>query len=254
MAPALDFPPLLKVWRNRTELYQQAGALFIELSKRAISAKGFFTVALSGGATPRGLYLSLANPVIQKQVSWDKIHFFWGDERFVPKDHPDSNSGWVKKNFFSKIAVPESNIHPIETDGVSPQEAAMAYEKRLKIFFTGGGFPGFDLVFLGLGEDGHTASLFPGLPEVEEQVRWVVAPDVKKGEAARITLTLPVFNSADQIVFLVAGQEKAAVLKAVFDPRKKENYPAGRVQPIQGSLLFYVDQAAIGQLYGKNVR
>lgn len=245
---------MLKVWRNRTELYQQAGALFIQLSKRAISVKGRFTVALSGGATPQGLYLSLADPVIQKQFSWEKIHFFWGDERFVPKDHPDSNSGWVKKNFFSKITVPESNIHPIETDGYTPQEAARVYEKRLKTFFPGGDFPRFDLIFLGLGEDGHTASLFPGLPELEEQVKWVVAPYVKKDKAARITLTLPVFNSADQIVFLVAGQEKAPVLKAVFDPQKKENYPAQRIQPIRGSLSFYVDQAAAGQLPGKNVR
>lgn len=248
MAHALNVPPPLTVCRNPAELYQKAGALFIHLSRQIISVKGRFTVVLSGGSTPQGLYRYLTRPDIQKQILWKKIHFFWGDERFVAKTHSDSNYGWARDHFFSKIPVPEAHIHPIQTEGLTPQESANHYENILKNFFKEGAFPGFDLVFLGLGEDGHTASLFPGVSALDERNHWVAAPFVEKIETYRITLTLPVFNSADHILFLVTGKGKAAILKDVFDSQKKGDYPIQRIRPVQGALSFYVDQGAASQL------
>ncbi|MHB8482925.1 MAG: 6-phosphogluconolactonase [Nitrospiria bacterium] len=253
MAPDLNVPSLT-VFRNRKELCQKAADLFIRLSRKVISVKGRFTVVLSGGSTPQGLYRYLASPDIQKQLLWEKVHFFWGDERFVSKTHSDSNYGWARDHFFSKIPVPETHIHPIQTEGFTPQESANHYENTLKSFFKEGGFPRFDLVLLGIGEDGHTASLFPGVPALEERERWVEALFVEKIGAYRITLTPPAINSADRILFLVTGREKAAILREIFDPEKNGDYPVHRIRPVQGVLTFYVDQEAAGQLPEKNDR
>lgn len=203
-----------------------------------------FAVCLAGGSTPQGLYECLAAPAIASRFPWSRVHWFWGDERFVPHDHPDSNFRMAYDAFLSQVPVPGGNIHPIPTEGLSPEQAAAAYESTLKRFY-GAERPHaersiFDVTFLGIGEDGHTASLFPGHPALEEDRRWVLAVLGAMPEA-RITLTYPVLDSSRDLAFLVAGASKMKILARAKagDP----NIPAARVRPA-GRLHWFADRAA----------
>jgi len=203
-----------------------------------------FAVSLSGGSTPRPLYEYLATPEIASRFPWNRAHWFWGDERFVPHDHPDSNFRMAREAFLSRVPVPNDNIHAVPTEGVSPEEAAAAYETTLKRFYGADtlarGRPLFDVTLLGIGEDGHTASLFPGQPALQETRRWAVAVIGAKAEA-RITLTYPALDSSRDVAFVVTGQEKRQVVaRAQAGDR---TLPAGVVRPV-GRLHWFTDRSA----------
>ena len=203
-----------------------------------------FAVCLSGGSTPRRLYECLAAPDIASRFPWSRTHWFWGDERFVPHDHPDSNFRMARDAFLSRVPVPDDNIHAVPTEGLSPDQAASAYETMLTRFYGADTLapdrPLFDVTLLGIGEDGHTASLFPGQPTLQETRRWAVAVVGAKAEA-RITLTYPVLDSSREVAFLVTGKEKRGVVaRAQAGDR---TLPAAVVHPV-GLLHWFTDRAA----------
>ena len=214
------------------------------LCARAQASDHDLAFCLSGGSTPRRLYEQLGTPAIASRFPWNRSHWFWGDERFVPHDHPDSNFRMANEAFLSKVPVPDVNIHAVPTDGLSPDESAAAYEATLMRFYNADtlapGRPLFDVTLLGIGEDGHTASLFPGQPALQETRRWVVAVIGAKREP-RITLTYPALNSSRHVAFLVTGKEKQEVLTRVRDGIS--TLPAAMVRPV-GHLLWFTDRAA----------
>lgn len=205
-------------------------------------------MALSGGSTPRNLYALLANDrALRVAVPWEKTHFFWGDERHVPPDHADSNYRMAHEAMLSKVPVPPANVHRIQGEQWDAGQAAEAYERTLREYFriAAGQFPCFDLVLLGMGPDGHTASLFPGTTALREQVHLVTANWVEKFNAYRITLTPPVLNRAACVLFLVSGEEKAETLRAVLQGEEQpDRFPAQLIHPTGGSLVWLVDRAA----------
>lgn len=225
------------------DLAHRAAVEWTRCADEAIVRAGRFAVALSGGNTPRALYARLADEEFRSQIAWDRVHFFWGDERSVPADHPDSNYRMAYETLLSRVPVPQTNIHRIETER-GPEKAAGEYEALLRDFFSSppGTFPRFDLVLLGIGEDGHTASLFPGSAALEERERLVTAAYVEKLKTHRITFTLPLLNSAAAVAFLVSGKSKAAVVKEIL--RDGANLPAARVAPVNGKLSWFLDKEA----------
>jgi 6-phosphogluconolactonase len=249
--------PEIRILAEPGELQWVAAEEFIRQAGGAVQEKGFFTVALSGGSTPRGLYSLLASEdkaSFRGQLAWDKIHFFWGDERHVPPEHPDSNYRMALESMLSRVPVPPENVHRIKAENPRARIAANEYEETLRTFFglAREQLPRFDLILLGIGPDGHTASIFPGSDALQETNRLVLAPWVEKVHAYRITLTLPVLNNATCIIFLVSGKEKAEAVQAVLqaDPLSKR-YPARLVCPTQGRLLWLVDRSA-ARLLGVN--
>jgi 6-phosphogluconolactonase len=203
-----------------------------------------FTWALAGGSTPRALYRLLAGAPYCDRLPWPAIHFFWGDERHVPPDHPESNFRMARETLLDAVPVPPANLHRIAAEEPDAERAAARYAAALRSFFAlaAGEWPRFDLVLLGLGKDGHTASLFPGSAAVRERKRLVVAPWVEALRAFRITLTPPVLSHARRAIFLVSGSEKAEALRAVLEgPRDPDRYPA---QAVEGNRLWMVDRAA----------
>jgi 6-phosphogluconolactonase len=237
------------------ELSRAAASEFIRQGRRAVQEKGQFSVALSGGSTPKSLYSLLVNDSsLRKEVPWDQTHFFWGDERHVPPDHPESNYRMTKEAMFSKIVIPSENIHRIRAENPNAQQAAEEYEETVRTFFhlKAGDLPRFDLVLLGMGPDGHTASLFPGTEALREQRRLVVANWVEKFHTHRITMTLPTLNQAAFVLFLVSGEEKAETLRQVLEERgQPPPFPSQLVRPTQGRLLWLVDRGA-GRLLKEN--
>jgi 6-phosphogluconolactonase len=211
----------------------------------ARASVGDFAVCLSGGSTPRLLYEVLAEPAVAARFPWGRAHWFWGDERFVPHDHPDSNYRMVREALLSHVPIPRDNIHAIPTEGVSPEQAAAAYEATLKTFCGSDSLardrPLFDVNFLGLGEDGHTASLFPGQPALSETRRWVVAVIGAKAEP-RITLTYPALEASRDVAFLVTGEGKRDVLARVRAGDR--TLPAAMVRPL-GRLHWFADRDAL---------
>jgi 6-phosphogluconolactonase len=213
------------------------------MTSAALAAKGTFRVSLSGGSTPKTLYRLLASDEFSGRFPWQRVFWYWGDERFVPYDDPDSNYRMGREAMLTKAPVPPENVYPVPVDG-SPQDAARRYEQTLQE--TDGGSvldparPLFDVTLLGLGADGHTASLLPGEPVLEERQRWVAAVSHGRPEA-RITMTYPVIESSRHVAFLVVGREKAAILRAIRAGDSKA--PASRVRPV-GELVWFVDQAA----------
>jgi 6-phosphogluconolactonase len=201
-------------------------------------------LALAGGSTPRCLYELLAGSEFRDKIPWSQVHFFWGDERMVPQDHPQSNYRMAQEALLKHVPVLRSNIHPILTQA-SPEEAAQAYENELRKHF-GRGVPAFDLVLLGLGGDGHTASLFPGAGALEEKQRLAVAHRPGQKGFDRVTLTLPVLNQARRVFFLVAGKDKATALQAAVTGGGQ--LPAQQVAPRNGELVWLVDAAAASRL------
>ena len=213
---------------------------------RAVAERGRFAWALAGGSTPRALYQLLASDPYRARLPWNAIHFFWGDERHVPPDHPDSNFRMAREAMLDAVPVPAENIHRVPAEEPDAQRAAAEYEATLRAFFqvAAGEWPRFDLMLLGLGKEGHTASLFPGsaLSRIAERERLVAAPWVEAQQTFRITLTPPVLNHARRAMFLVSGDEKAEALHAVLEgAREPEVYPA---QIVEGNVLWLVDRAA----------
>ncbi|TFH37761.1 MAG: 6-phosphogluconolactonase [Anaerolineales bacterium] len=210
---------------------------------QCIGDRGQFTLVLSGGSTPERTYRNLVDLGRQHALDWSRIHIFWGDERCVPPDHIQSNYHMARGAFLDHVAIPEGNIHRIAGED-HPEAAAAIYESMLRDFFPGELLPHFDLVLLGLGEDGHTASLFPGTAILEERERWAVAVHVAQGDLWRISLTLPAINAATHIAFLVSGAGKATIVRELLEaPSPHPIYPAQRIHP-QQNLSWFLDQAA----------
>lgn len=214
------------------------------LFELAAAQGGTFSVALSGGSTPRRLYERLARPPYPDTFPWHRTHWFWGDERFVPHSDPQSNYRMANEAFLSRVPIPAGNIHPIPTERVSPEAAALEYERELKLFYGAErldvGRPLFDVTFLGLGPDGHTASLFPGTLVLTERQRWTAAVIGARREA-RITLTYPALESSAEAAFLVTGKDKRTIFARLC--RGDETLPAGQVRPV-GNLWMFTDVAA----------
>lgn len=230
------------ICRDVDELNRRAAAQFVALAEESIARSGLFAVALSGGSTPKALYALLAEPDYRARVDWHRVHFFWGDERCVPADHPESNYRMAQEALLEKIELPSENIHRMMGE-LEPARAAQAYETELRRFFAlaQGDWPRFDLILLGLGEDGHTASLFPGSVALNDSTNLVVAVYVEKLQAHRLTLTLPVINAAAQATFLVSGESKAAVVKEIFASNSAAaNYPASEINPCEGRLAWLI--------------
>lgn len=233
---------------NLVELSISAAKHFVRLAEEAISERGRFSVVLAGGSTPRKLYETLAEQYRDK-LPWENIYFFWGDERLVPADDPDSNFKLAHDTLLNQMPIPSKNIYPMTLHPLAPDKAAAEYERQLRDFF-GAHDSSFDLVLLGMGEDGHTASLFPEdsdvLMEREKWVAGVIAPDYRP-PPERITLTFPIINQARNVFFLVAGESKREVLRKILNGEdSKSEYPAGRVSALN-SLRWFVDYAAMGE-------
>lgn len=229
---------------------EAAGQLFISSARQAVAARGAFRVALSGGSTPEALYRWLAEPARAGQVDWRRVKVFFGDERCVPPDDARSNYGQARAALLGRVPLPGRNIHRMQGE-LPPEEAARACEQQLTHAFEAGE-PRFDLILLGMGDDGHTASLFPRMPALEERTRWCVATDVPayvKPNVRRVTLTFPVLNAARAVAFLVTGQGKAARVAEVLSPRGEgELLPAARVNPAGGALIWLLDEEAASLL------
>lgn len=238
----------LKIFESPVEVARAAAEYWVGLKPRS--------VALSGGSTPRALYQLLADPnePFRERIAWDKTHFFFTDERHVPPDHPDSNYRMVNEAMFSRVPVPANNIHRIPAERSIAQAAADAYESDLRKFFgaefsrnefPGEAIPAFDLILLGLGEEGHTASIFPYSPVLNETERLVAAPFVEKLNAYRITMTLPVLNNGKSVVFLVTGASKAEIVNKTFQTIKNPDfYPVQAISPTNGAVSWFMDKAA----------
>ena len=232
------------------DLFQAAAEEILRAAADAIAQRGRFTIALSGGSTPRNLYTLIAANA-SASLPWDQMFFFWGDERHVPLNDPDSNYRMAKETLLSKVHIPPANIFPVPADNPDAAAAAQAYEDTLRKFFAlaAGEFPKFDLILLGMGPDGHMASLFPETAALQEKSRLVVANWVEKLNNSRITFTLPVLNAARCVAFLVSGADKAAVLHEVLEGKAPgEKYPSKLVRPSAGKLIWFVDRAAASDL------
>jgi 6-phosphogluconolactonase len=240
--------PRIHIFKNLEEISLRAAEIFVEHSLRAMEERGQFLVALNGGGTPEGLFQLLAGEFREK-VDWPKVHVFWGDERSVPSNDPGSSYGQARNLLLRHVPIPEANVHPIN-GALRPAEAAVAYSALLKEFASAPlDWPRFDLVYLGMGEDGHTASLFPGSSlDATEPVAAVTA-QYQDRPAERVTLTPLVFNTARMVVFMAAGEKKAATLAGVLSGRyEPELYPAQRIDPKEGKLLWLVDEDAASRL------
>lgn len=232
------------------ELFEAGAELVAHAAKEAVDERGRFTIALSGGSTPRNLYNLLATNA-RTSLPWDRMFFFFGDERHVPPTDKESNFRMANEAMLSKAPVPEANIFRVPAENPDATAVAEAYEQTLRKFFAleVGQVPVFDLILLGLGPDGHTASLFPGTQALAEKNRLVVSNWVEKFNTHRITLTLPVLNAAREVAFLVSGTDKASALQAVLQSEAAgEKYPAKLVHPANGKLIWLVDRAAASGL------
>jgi 6-phosphogluconolactonase len=231
---------------DAAEVARAAARRFVDWAWQAIARDGKFNVALSGGATPRDMYRLLATQEFRTQIDWPRVHVFWGDERAVPPDHPDSNYGMARRELLLRVAIPAENIHRMEAEASPIGRAAHNYETLLRQLLPvdDRGFPVFHLVLLGLGADGHTASLFPGARLLRETTRWVSTPAADRTGTRRMTLTLPVIEAAQRILFLVTGSQKAAMLRVVLCGGAERELPAQMAQPRHGERIFLVDAAA----------
>jgi 6-phosphogluconolactonase len=233
---------MICVYSDLEALSRAAAELFAQRAARAASEGGRFSVALAGGNTPRRTYELLAEPPFRDRVPWQKAHVFWGDERCVPADDPRSNAGMARQALLDRVPIPPVQIHPIDCTQL-PADAAARYEDLLHQFF--GPSPRFDLILLGLGENGHTASLFPAAPALREYERWVAEVRVADQDPDRVTFTPPLINQAAMIAFLVSGAAKAQVLRKVLtDPAHATRLPAQLIHPTGGELRWLVDQQA----------
>lgn len=237
------------ILKDRDELSRSLAQMFVRLAEDAVERRGRFTVALSGGSSPRSLYSLLATPEYAGRVRWDKVVIFWGDERCVPLDNPESNYATANDSLLSRVDVNPDNVHPVTGQESNPAAAAENYERLLREIFavSGDALPGFDLILLGLGTDGHTASLFPGTTALSEHRRLVVENHVDKLSTFRITFTFPVLNAASHVAFMVSGDDKKEILPKVLKP-EPVIYPSQLVHPRAGVLEWYADAPAAEKL------
>jgi len=240
----------IRVVPDAAALAEAAATAFVRLTTAAVAQRGRATVALSGGSTPKRMGQLLAASPYAERIEWARLRVFWGDERWVPMGDPESNAGEAKRGFLDRVPLPKDQIHTFETQHGTPELAAEQYEQTvLEVVPSGDGIPQFDLIFLGMGDDGHTASLFPGTSAVHEQTRLVVANPVSKLNTIRLTFTSPLINAASLVVFLIGGAGKAEMLHKVLDgPVDVDLTPSQIVRPVRGSLVWIVDEAAAARL------
>ncbi len=250
----------IRIYEDSNELALKAARRFARIADQYVLGNGHFTVALSGGSTPKALFSLLAKTPFLETVPWSSIYFFWGDERTVSPDHPDSNYRMTRETLLAHVPVPEQNIFRIPAELEDPSQAARDYTTTLTDFFVKmtnpnttteplTSVPRFDLIFLGMGPDGHTASLFPHTTALKNESDIVVANYVEKFQTYRITLTAKAINNARNVTFLVAGEDKAETLKNVLEgERQPELYPSQLIHPTKGTLLWMVDEAAASRL------
>lgn len=246
----------IEVFATAADLFHAAAEELVRAARDAIGAQGRFTVALSGGSTPKALYSLLATNY--STFAWNRVFLFFGDERHVPPTDPDSNYRMVHESLLTKIAIPAENVFRVPAENPDAAAAASDYETQLRRFFElrpeirpgdrPGEFPRFDLILLGLGPDGHTASLFPDSSALDEQSRLVVANWVAKLSTFRITFTFPVLNRAAEVMFMASGADKAGMLHQVLEGKSIPPLPSQRVQPSDGNLLWMLDEAAAAKL------
>ncbi len=247
----------IEVLATAADLFHAAAEEFVHAARAAIGAQGRFTAALSGGSTPKALYSLLASNY--SAFAWNRVFLFFGDERHVPPTDPESNYRMVRESLLAKIAIPAENVFRVPAENPDAAAAASDYEAQLRRFFElrsgdqrsgdrPGEFPRFDLILLGLGPDGHTASLFPDSPALDEQSRLVVANWVAKFNTHRITFTFPVLNRAAEVMFLASGADKADMVHQVLEGTNTPPLPSQRVEPSDGKLLWMLDEAAAAKL------
>lgn len=241
--------PQIIVLENSEALFVRAAEEIVHISGESICTHGQFSLALTGGNTPADVY-SLIATRFHLSVDWNAVHLFWGDERCVPPDDPASNYGMAHRTMLSKLNLDPGQIHRMRGED-PPEQGASKYETELKDFFSldEGEFPAFDLILLGLGDNVHIASLFPGHPAIHEQQRLAVAVEVDAPQRHRITLTPPVLNNAVRVMFIVAGQNKAQAVKAALEgPRNYDQYPAQIIEPTHGEVMWLLDRPAASML------
>lgn len=245
MTNKLIVAPTMKAW------VEQAVDHIVGQAKRAIQSKGRFSLVLSGGSTPKPVYQRLAEQDVSQQVNWGNIFLFWGDERGVPPNHPESNYRMAKESLLDHVPIPADNIFRIRGE-LPPAQAAEDYESRIKTFFTANE-KRFDCILLGLGEDGHTASLFPGTPGLTVADRWVVENPHPATGSWRITLTYPAINATRSLLFLVTGENKAAIAAdCIQNPNSPPDYPAKKITGSETRPIWLLDQTAASHIIGVN--
>ena len=237
----------MTVFNDTAALSQAAAELFVQTAREAVDRNGRFTVALTGGSSPVEMYRLLAQAPYRDQVPWQQTYIFWGDERWVPLTDERSNAKMAQDTFLNQVPVPRDQVYPMWGAG-EPEEFALHYEQVLQKHFHQQA-PAFDLILLGMGDDGHTASLFPGTEVLNETSRWVWAYYLAPQSMYRITLTAPLINQARKILFLTFGPNKAAALHEVREGARNPNkYPSQLIQPQSGEVLWFVDEAAASRL------
>ncbi len=245
-------PPDVRILTNIDAIAKRAAQDFLQSATQAVSEKGSFTVALSGGSTPKALYSLLAgDSALRSQLPWDKMYVYFGDERSVGPDHADSNFRMASETMLSKVPLKPEQVFRIKGEYKETEKAAQEYEQVLRTSFkiAGGQFPRFDLVFLGIGNEGHTASLFPGTKALHETKRLVARNWVGKLYTNRITLTAPAINNAARVIFMITGADKALALKGILEgPYEPDQLPAQLIHPPNGKLVWLVDTIAGGML------
>ncbi|MEB3213129.1 MAG: 6-phosphogluconolactonase [Leptolyngbyaceae bacterium] len=230
----------VEILADKSALVQRALEIVVERIRGAIAQRDLCTIALAGGSTPKPLYEAIAT----QDLPWEKIHVFWGDERYVPADHPDSNELMARTAWLNQVDIPDSNIHAVPTDEADPAVAAAKHDKELQEFFgvSSGVFPEFDIILLGMGDDGHTASLFPHTEALTVGDRLITVGN--KGDSIRITFTAPFINQSRCVIFMVAGENKQDALSHVFAEEDDSNqYPSRLIQP-KGEFIWLLDQSA----------
>ncbi len=240
----------IRILTTPQELFASAAEEIVKLANESVAARGRFTIALSGGSTPKSLFNLLATNA-KSTLPWERMFFFFGDERHVPPTDPDSNYRMANEAMLSKVPVPTANVFRMEAENPDAAAAAAAYEQTLRKFFqvAAGEVPRFDLILLGMGPDGHTASLFPGTAGLQEKSKLVIANWVEKLKTHRLSFTLPLINAARCVAFLVSGTDKAPALKAVLEGNAPgEQYPSKLISPKDGKLIWFLDRAAASGL------
>jgi len=237
----------LKIAENIDVLSEHVAELIVSSVKNTLEQKDQFTLVLSGGSTPQKLYRLLASDKLRNKIDWNKLHIFWGDERYVPFEDENNNAGMAFEALLNHVPAPKEQIHIIRTD-INPDQSAIEYEKIIKTYFPDPDKT-FDMVLLGLGNDAHTLSLFPGSPLLHEKQNWVKSLYLKKQEMHRITLMPSVVNGADAILFLVSGADKAAAVNHILSEEYNPDlYPAQIIQPYNDNLYWFVDKPASADL------
>jgi 6-phosphogluconolactonase len=239
----------LEVFEAMPDLARGAAERITVLLTDAITSRGVSSLALSGGSTPRSVYELLGSDEFRSRIDWNRVHLFWSDERCVPQFMPESNYRMVNESLLTKVSIRESNVHRIAGER-KPKDAALEYEQEIKRLFElkNGQLPEFDVILLGVGEDGHTASLFPGSAVIRERKRLVVAVYVKTLSVNRITMTFPAINNSVNVIVLVSGKAKASIFQKVLE-EENHLYPAKRINPVSGNLSWLADTEAASRLH-----